>query len=117
MFKQITAILIITLVLAACSASPPNEAQVVTEASTEMPTLVDPTSEPTNVVSSAYNSPDWTNLPLVNARTGDTFTLADFAGKTVFIEPMATWCPNCRAQQGYVREAMGSLDSTRELLR
>jgi hypothetical protein len=35
--------------------------------------------------------PDWLTLPLTNARTGETFTLADFAGKTVFVHPMATW--------------------------
>ncbi len=62
-----------------------------TEVSTEVPQ--DTTSQ------IAYNGPAWTNLPIVNARTGETFTLADFAGKTISVEPMATWCTNCRAQQ------------------
>jgi hypothetical protein len=35
--------------------------------------------------------PDWLTMPLTNARSGETFTLADFAGKTVFVHPMATW--------------------------
>jgi len=60
-------------------------------------------------VSVAYSGPEWTTLPLVNARTGETFTLADLAGKTVFVEPMATWCSNCRAQQGRVSQAMANL--------
>ncbi len=84
---------------------------------TAVPVVVEPTAEPVVVeptaapVENAYNAPDWVNLPMVNARTGETFTLADFAGRTVFVEPMATWCPNCRTQQGYVTQAMDSLNS------
>ena len=51
----------------------------------------------------AYNGPDWTQLPLTNAVSGETFTLADFAGKTIFVHPMATWCTNCRASQTNIR--------------
>lgn len=49
--------------------------------------------------------PAWQQLPLVDARTGESFTLADFAGKTVFVEPMATWCTNCRRQLDNVAQA------------
>jgi thiol-disulfide isomerase/thioredoxin len=49
--------------------------------------------------------PDWQAIELTDARTGETFTLASFSGKTVFVEPMATWCTNCRRQLGNVREA------------
>ncbi|MDX2160421.1 MAG: TlpA disulfide reductase family protein [bacterium] len=48
-------------------------------------------------------------MPLTNARTGETFTFADFAGQTVFVEPMATWCTNCRQQLGHVRSAREQL--------
>ncbi len=51
------------------------------------------------------NLPVYQTLPLVNAHTGETFTLADFAGKTVFVEPMATWCTNCLRQLGNVQVA------------
>ena len=47
----------------------------------------------------------WQDLPLTNAQTGETFSLADFAGQTVYVEPMATWCANCRQQLGNVNEA------------
>jgi thiol-disulfide isomerase/thioredoxin len=47
----------------------------------------------------------WQNIALTNVRTGETFTLADFAGKTVFVEPMATWCTNCRRQLSNVSAA------------
>lgn len=54
--------------------------------------------------------PAWQALPLVNARTGESFTLADFAGKTVFVEPMATWCTNCRQQMFNIQAARPSLN-------
>ena len=49
--------------------------------------------------------PDWQALELTNARTGETFTLGGFEDKTVFVEPMATWCTNCRKQLGNVAAA------------
>jgi peroxiredoxin len=52
----------------------------------------------------------WQTLPLTNARTGETFTLSDFAGRTVFVEPMATWCSNCRRQLMNVQQARTSLN-------
>jgi thiol-disulfide isomerase/thioredoxin len=48
-------------------------------------------------------------LALTDARTGQAFTLADFAGKTVFVEPMATWCSNCRQQLNNLRAAREQL--------
>lgn len=53
--------------------------------------------------------PVWQTIALTDARTGESFTLADFAGKTVFVEPMATWCGNCRQQLGNVAEARSQL--------
>ncbi len=47
----------------------------------------------------------WQTLPLVDARTGESFTLADYSGRTVFVEPMATWCSNCRQQLTNVQQA------------
>jgi peroxiredoxin len=46
----------------------------------------------------------------MNAATGEPFTLADFAGRTVLVEPMATWCSNCRRQLGNVSQARMQLD-------
>jgi thiol-disulfide isomerase/thioredoxin len=56
--------------------------------------------------------PAWQTLPLVNARTGETFTLGDFAGRAVYVEPMATWCTNCRAQMTNLIQAQTQVDST-----
>jgi thiol-disulfide isomerase/thioredoxin len=52
----------------------------------------------------AAERPGWHSLPLTDARTGQTFTLADFDGKTVYVEPMATWCTNCRQQMSVIRD-------------
>ena len=51
----------------------------------------------------------WKTLPLTDARTGETFTLGGFSGETVYVEPMATWCSNCRQQLGNVRDAAARL--------
>lgn len=47
----------------------------------------------------------WQSIALTDARSGASFTLADFAGKTVFVEPFATWCSNCRQQLSNVHAA------------
>jgi thiol-disulfide isomerase/thioredoxin len=51
----------------------------------------------------------WATAELVDVTTGDTFRIADHAGKVIFVETMAIWCPTCRAQQTDVRAALGSL--------
>ena len=53
--------------------------------------------------------PAWLAMPLANARTGETFTLADFQGRAVYVEPMATWCTNCRQQLQTVRDVRGQV--------
>lgn len=54
--------------------------------------------------------PAWQTMTLTDARTGASFTLADFAGKHVFVETMATWCSNCRQQLGNVKSAVARAD-------
>ncbi|MAU01737.1 MAG: hypothetical protein CL608_31750 [Anaerolineaceae bacterium] len=62
------------------------------------------------------DAPAWMNIPVTDVRTGETFTLADFAGKTVFVEPMATWCTNCRRQLGNVAEAKAQLGDSEDVV-
>lgn len=59
----------------------------------------------------AVERPVWQQIALTDVQTGETFTLGDFAGKTVFVEPMATWCTNCRAQLGVVKSVREQLSS------
>ncbi len=60
----------------------------------------------------AQDKPAWQTIELTNAATLETFTFADFEGKTVFVEPMATWCSNCRSQLRNVQEASLQTDDS-----
>ncbi len=62
-----------------------------------------------SVTAAFAQSEDWQTLPLTDARTGETFTLAELGG-TVYVEPMATWCSNCRAQLGNVQAAQAQVE-------
>ncbi len=53
----------------------------------------------------------WRTIELVDARTGESFTIDSLKGKVVGIEPMAIWCSNCRAQQGEASAALDTLAS------
>jgi thiol-disulfide isomerase/thioredoxin len=109
--------LCLTALLTACSQGAPPALTPVT-LPTEMPTVEQaastpveshqPTLAPTVDIppaSIAYAGPAWASLPLTNAHTGEIFTLADFAGKTLYVETMATWCPPCRTQLINVNQA------------
>jgi thiol-disulfide isomerase/thioredoxin len=54
-------------------------------------------------------APAWMTADLTDACSGDTFALADFAGKTLFVETMATWCPSCHGQLTRLKEAAAAL--------
>jgi cytochrome oxidase Cu insertion factor (SCO1/SenC/PrrC family) len=52
-------------------------------------------------------------MELVDAQSGETFTINDYAGKVILLETMAIWCPNCVVQANEVRklhEALGDRD-------
>ena len=51
----------------------------------------------------AMMAPEWFGAELTNARTGESFIVADFEGKVVLVETLAMWCSNCRKQQGEVQ--------------
>ena len=58
-------------------------------------------------------SPAWFGAALADARTRQTFSINDFAGKVVLVETMAIWCSNCLQQQTQVKalhELLGSRD-------
>jgi len=110
---------------AACTgssgASPAATAEPVSTAELKSPTAMpsQPTTsaEPT-AASSADASPvapavvltqAWATAPLVDVATGESFRIADHAGKVVILETMAIWCSNCRAQQGDVQAALARL--------
>lgn len=70
----------------------------------------EPAASPTaNAAAAALASKPWANAPLTDVETGETFSIAELAGKPLFIETMAIWCSNCRAQQGRFTEAFAQL--------
>jgi cytochrome oxidase Cu insertion factor (SCO1/SenC/PrrC family) len=56
-------------------------------------------------------TPAWFDVELTDARTGESFTMNDFAGRVVLVETMAMWCPTCLFQAHQVREMHKLLDS------
>lgn len=54
--------------------------------------------------------PEWQTIELTDARTGETYSIADLHGCVVYFETMATWCPNCKQQLGNVAAAYDQLD-------
>ena len=54
----------------------------------------------------------WATATLIDVTTGDPFRIADLvaSGKVVFLETMAIWCSNCRAQQVEATTAFEELD-------
>src|SRR5689334_22494269 len=102
--------LFVLVLLAACSPAAVTSTLAPTQAAQQDAT---PTAETLAGAqnSAASTSPAWLTLPVVDAHTGETFTLADFAGKTVWVEPMATWCTTCRGQLPNVEAARVALNS------
>jgi thiol-disulfide isomerase/thioredoxin len=114
--------------LAACGGAPAATVEVLpTEPPTEdavaaEPTVASPTTEPTLApptdaptlapladtpqaeAAAPADLPEWATLPLVDVNTGQTFTLADFSGQTVYVHMMATWCTVCLSSQRRLRD-------------
>ena len=76
------------LFLASCGASTP-------------PAPVEPQAAAT-VTGATTTTPDWFNMKMTDVRTGQAFTISDFAGKVVLVETMAQWCPTCERQENEV---------------
>jgi thiol-disulfide isomerase/thioredoxin len=57
----------------------------------------------------------WATATVTDVSTGKPFRIADLvaSGKVVFLETMAIWCSNCRAQQVEATVAFEELDPTR----
>ncbi|MGH2616628.1 MAG: SCO family protein, partial [Thermomicrobiales bacterium] len=59
--------------------------------------------------------PAWLTAELTDACSGETFALTDFAGKTLLVETMATWCRECHAQLTRLSQAAAQIpDAQRE---
>jgi len=52
----------------------------------------------------------WATADLVDVATGETFRIADLAGRPIVVETMAIWCSSCLAQQGTVYEVLAGVE-------
>ena len=46
----------------------------------------------------------WMQVTLTDVNSGETFTVAEFAGTPVLLESFAVWCPVCTSQQRQLAE-------------
>ncbi len=106
----LVALAAVPFVVAACTTS---------ASETEAPTAVESVVAANETVAPPEATPEpadqepeaaaWLDIELVDAATGETFTLASLAGAVVAIEPMAIWCSNCKAQQDNVKAAYADI--------
>lgn len=61
-------------------------------------------------------TPEWFDVELTDVRTGETFTMSDFAGEVVLVETMAVWCPTCIFQGHEVSEMHKMLDDPGDVI-
>jgi thiol-disulfide isomerase/thioredoxin len=61
------------------------------------------------VPSTPASTEAWLDVPLVDAASGEAFTLRDLDDGVVLVETMATWCGNCRRQLGHLAAAAAEL--------
>jgi cytochrome oxidase Cu insertion factor (SCO1/SenC/PrrC family) len=97
------------VILAACAPPTPeamDEEPMATDSMMDDPT---PTEEPmmeegtptaeVMMEEEAMAMPGFFSVALTDVASGTAFTLADFKGKVILLEPFAQWCPTCLAQQ------------------
>jgi cytochrome oxidase Cu insertion factor (SCO1/SenC/PrrC family) len=86
------------VLLAACA---PSTSEVMAEKPAPTEAMTEPAS-PTQAAmmdEDAMAMPAFFSAALTDVASGTDFTLADFKGKVVLLEPFAQWCPTCLAQQ------------------
>ena len=97
------------VLLAACAPSTsevmaekpaPTEAMTEPASPTEAALMDDPAPTGEAMMDEdAMATPAFFSAALTDVASGTDFTLADFKGKVVLLEPFAQWCPTCLAQQ------------------
>jgi thiol-disulfide isomerase/thioredoxin len=50
----------------------------------------------------APSIPEWFSYQMTDVRSGQPFSIKDYAGKVVLLETMAQWCPTCELQENEV---------------
>jgi hypothetical protein len=109
--SPISLLALVAIVVSACGAAGPAVSGAAPEASLE---TVGPTSSA--AAPGASVAPDWYGIELTDVRTGDAFSINDFAGSVVLVEAMAEWCPTCIVQQAEVKRLHDLLGGSGDLV-
>ena len=96
------------LIVAACaSTATPTATAAPTATASPTPT---PYVDLIGTVNPNPTDPSWFAVPLTDVNSGETFRVADFKGKVILVETMATWCPTCQGEMSQVQEVVNKLD-------
>ncbi|MGH2450777.1 MAG: hypothetical protein ACRDGE_05825 [Candidatus Limnocylindria bacterium] len=87
MARRIFALAAALALTAGCGTASPEPVGATDPAPTSAPATRGPTGTPAD----AGELPAFMNVPLTDVRSGETFTLGDFAGKVVIVQAMAVW--------------------------
>ena len=102
-FRFALIILCFSWVISACSGRRADITNTMEPQSTVVPTIIETT-------------PEWFDMELTDAQSGETFTINDYAGKVILLETMAIWCPNCTVQGNEVRKLRKALGNPDDLI-
>ncbi|MCU0310030.1 MAG: TlpA family protein disulfide reductase [Acidimicrobiales bacterium] len=113
---MVAAVAALTLVAAACgssssddgAAAPTTAPAPTTVAPTTSAPATGPTEAPPAPAASTVDFAPWQTIEITDV-DGVTFTLASLAGRPLFVENFATWCPTCRSQLGRTQAAAATL--------
>jgi thiol-disulfide isomerase/thioredoxin len=116
--SRLAVILLVALLPTACASESDQRASSPggTAVESPSPSFATPTTATESTGSDAHVLVQaWTTAVLTDVTTGAMFRIADLvaSGKVVFLETMAIWCTNCRAQQEEAVVAFGALDPDR----
>lgn len=99
-------LLLCFLLIAACAPPP-----------TATPPPPEPTEEASGLLAALVGDaplpderPAWQHIALIDARAGTEFSLASYAGRTVYVQPIAVGCGECFALQEQVSAARARLN-------
>ena len=83
--------------LAGCGDEGSEQSATTTSAGDPTPTTVPDPAAPDLSATDPVDQAAWQTIEIKDT-AGETFTLADLAGRPVLVENFATWCSNCRSQ-------------------
>jgi len=103
-FSRRAALLVCVVALAGCSSNVP--------APKPSPTYFDPIP-----LVAAPTIPSWFSVAMTDVNTGQSFKIADFNGKVILLDTMATWCPTCQGEMSEIKLLPGLYSKAPDLVR